>query len=110
MVVVQARHKKKPVKKTAKRSRASSDSPTLWQRHERDIWIVVMVVVGLFALLAEAGALGPVGHQVSRALALTFGVGRFAATWMVGSALPFSGASASGASAAPGGPAGGGAG
>ncbi len=37
-----------------------------------------MVVVGLFALLAEAGALGPVGHQVSRALALTFGVGRFA--------------------------------
>ena len=78
MVVVQARHKKKPVKKTAKRSRASSDTPTLWQRHERDIWIVFMVVVGLFALLAEAGALGPVGHQVSRALALTFGVGRFA--------------------------------
>jgi S-DNA-T family DNA segregation ATPase FtsK/SpoIIIE len=78
MVVVQARHKKKPVKKTAKRSGASSDTPTLWQRHERDIWIVVMVVVGLFALLAEAGALGPVGHQVSRALALTFGVGRFA--------------------------------
>jgi hypothetical protein len=78
MVVVQARHKKKPVKKTVKRSRASSDNPTLWQRHERDIWIVVMVVVGLFALLAEGGALGPVGHQVSRALALTFGVGRFA--------------------------------
>jgi S-DNA-T family DNA segregation ATPase FtsK/SpoIIIE len=78
MVVVQARHKKKPVKKTAKRSRTSSDTPTLWQRHERDIWIVFMVVVGLFALLAEAGALGPVGHQVSRALALTFGVGRFA--------------------------------
>jgi len=78
MVVVQARHKKKPVKKTAKRSRASSDGPTIWQRHERDIWIVVMVVVGLFALLAEAGALGPVGHQVSRALAITFGVGRFA--------------------------------
>jgi S-DNA-T family DNA segregation ATPase FtsK/SpoIIIE len=78
MVVVQARHKKKPVKKTVKRARASSDTPTLWQRHERDIWIVVMVVIGLFALLAEAGALGPVGHQVSRALAITFGVGRFA--------------------------------
>ncbi len=78
MVVVQARHKKKPVKKTVKRRGASSDTPTLWQRHERDIWIVIMVVVGLFALLAEAGALGPVGHQVSRALALTFGVGRFA--------------------------------
>ena len=78
MAVVQARHKKKPVKKTVKRARASSDTPTLWQRHERDIWIVVMVVIGLFALLAEAGALGPVGHQVSRALAITFGVGRFA--------------------------------
>jgi S-DNA-T family DNA segregation ATPase FtsK/SpoIIIE len=78
MVVVQARHKKKPVKKTAKRSSASSDTPTLWQRHERDIWIVIMVVIGLFALLAEAGALGPVGRQVSRALAITFGVGRFA--------------------------------
>jgi S-DNA-T family DNA segregation ATPase FtsK/SpoIIIE len=78
MVVVQARHKKKPVKKPVKRTSASSDTPTLWQRHERDIWIVIMVVIGLFALLAEAGALGPVGHQVSRALALTFGVGRFA--------------------------------
>jgi S-DNA-T family DNA segregation ATPase FtsK/SpoIIIE len=78
MVVVQARHKKKPVKKTSKRSSASSDTPTLWQRHERDIWIVIMVVIGLFALLAEAGALGPVGRQVSRALAITFGVGRFA--------------------------------
>jgi S-DNA-T family DNA segregation ATPase FtsK/SpoIIIE len=78
MAVVQARHKKKPVRKTVKRARASSDTPTLWQRHERDIWIVVMVVIGLFALLAEAGALGPVGHQVSRALAITFGVGRFA--------------------------------
>jgi S-DNA-T family DNA segregation ATPase FtsK/SpoIIIE len=75
--VVQARHKKKPVKKTAKRARAASDTPTLWQRHERDIWIVVMAVIGLFALLAEAGALGPVGRQISRALALVFGVGRF---------------------------------
>ncbi len=78
MVVVQARHKKKPVKKPVKRRNASSDTPTLWQRHERDIWIVIMVVIGLSAMLAEAGALGPVGHQVSRALALTFGVGRFA--------------------------------
>jgi S-DNA-T family DNA segregation ATPase FtsK/SpoIIIE len=77
MVVAQARHQKKPVKKTTKRASAAADVPTLWQRHERDIWIVVMVVVGLFALLAEAGALGPVGRQISRSLALTFGVGRF---------------------------------
>ncbi|MGC1419556.1 MAG: DNA translocase FtsK 4TM domain-containing protein [Acidimicrobiales bacterium] len=76
-MVVQARHKKKPVKKTATRAGAASDTPTLWQRHERDIWIVVMAVLGLFALLAEAGALGPVGRQISRALALVFGVGRF---------------------------------
>jgi S-DNA-T family DNA segregation ATPase FtsK/SpoIIIE len=77
MVVTPARHQKKPVKKTAKRVSASSGAPSLWQRHERDIWIVAMVVVGLFALLAEAGALGPVGRQIARALALTFGVGRF---------------------------------
>jgi len=75
--VVQARHKKKPAKKPVKRSDARSDASTLWQRHERDIWIVIMVVLGLFALLAEAGALGPVGRQISRALALVFGVGRF---------------------------------
>jgi hypothetical protein len=76
-VVVQARHKKKPAKKPVKRTGAKAGSDTLWQRHERDIWIVIMVVIGLFALLAEAGALGPVGRQISRALALTFGVGRF---------------------------------
>jgi S-DNA-T family DNA segregation ATPase FtsK/SpoIIIE len=75
--VVRARHKKKPVKKPVKRASAKPGTDTLWQRHERDIWIVIMVVIGLFALLAEAGALGPVGRQISRALALTFGVGRF---------------------------------
>jgi S-DNA-T family DNA segregation ATPase FtsK/SpoIIIE len=78
MVVAQARHRKKPVGKTAKRAAVSSGAPTIWQRHERDIWIVALVVAGLFSLLAEAGALGPIGRALSRALALLLGVGRMA--------------------------------
>jgi DNA segregation ATPase FtsK/SpoIIIE, S-DNA-T family len=39
---------------------------------------VVLIVLGLLALLAEAHALGPAGRFVSRALALALGVGRFA--------------------------------
>ncbi len=80
MVVAQARHKKKPAKKapahSTKRS-ASSDTPSAWKRHERDIWIVLLIVLGLFCLLAEAGALGPVGHSISKALSSVFGIGRF---------------------------------
>ncbi|HEV2426708.1 MAG TPA: DNA translocase FtsK [Acidimicrobiales bacterium] len=68
-----AQHAKRPVAK-----RASGPSPSLWRRHERDVWVVVLVVAGLFCLLAEAHALGPVGRVVARALALSLGVGRFA--------------------------------
>ncbi len=81
MVVVQARHKKKPAKKAPARSTKRSsptDTPSAWKRHERDIWIVLLVVVGLFSLLAEAGALGPVGHSISKGLSSVFGIGRFA--------------------------------
>jgi S-DNA-T family DNA segregation ATPase FtsK/SpoIIIE len=39
---------------------------------------VLLIVVGLFVTLAEAGALGPVGRAISTALAVAFGVGRFA--------------------------------
>src|SRR5665213_799115 len=81
MVVAQARHRKKPVKKTAKHTRgtsASSDAPNVWQRHQRDLWVVALVVVGLFVALAEVGALGPVGRAISRALSDVLGVGRFA--------------------------------
>jgi len=81
MVVAQARSKKKPAKKaparSAKRS-SPSDAPSAWKRHERDIWIVLLVVVGLFSLLAEAGALGPLGHSISKGLSSLFGIGRFA--------------------------------
>ena len=79
--MAQARHQKKPVKKAAKRTsgkRASSDAPNVWQRHQRDLWVVALLVVGLFVALAEAGALGPVGRAISRGLSEVFGVGRFA--------------------------------
>jgi S-DNA-T family DNA segregation ATPase FtsK/SpoIIIE len=79
VVVVQARHKKKPVKKTATRSRAKSKSePNLWQRHQRDLSIVALFVVGLFVALADFHALGPVGHQVARGLSDALGAGRYA--------------------------------
>ncbi len=74
--MVQARHKKKPVKKTAK-SRASKE-PSIWERHARDLWILLLIVIGAFALLAEGGALGPVGRVISKGLAISLGVGRFA--------------------------------
>jgi S-DNA-T family DNA segregation ATPase FtsK/SpoIIIE len=81
MVVAQARHQKKPVKKTAK-SNSQKSTPAnpqnVWQRHQRDLWIVALIVVGLFVALAEVGALGPVGRGISRALADLLGVGRYA--------------------------------
>src|SRR5580698_1048482 len=67
MVVAQARHKKKPVKKT---SRGSSSAPSVWERHTRDLWILLLVVIGAFFALAEAGALGPVGRGISKGLAV----------------------------------------
>ncbi len=76
MVVAQARHKKKPVKKTARGS--ASAAPSVWERHTRDLWIVLLVVIGAFCALAEAGALGPVGRGISKAFAVSLGVGRFA--------------------------------
>ncbi len=74
MVVAQARHQKKPVKRAAK----ASAEPSVWQRHAGDLWIVLLMVVGLFVTLAEVGALGPVGRAIAKALSLAFGVGRFA--------------------------------
>ncbi len=76
-----ARHQKKPVKKPSRSSSAKARSKpenlTPWQRHERDIWIVVLVVIGLLAALAEASLLGPVGRAISEVLKLLFGAGRF---------------------------------
>jgi S-DNA-T family DNA segregation ATPase FtsK/SpoIIIE len=79
MVVVQAKHQKKPVRKAAPRSRAkASEEPNIWQRHQRDLLIVGLFVVGLFVALADVRALGPVGHDISRGLADLLGVGRYA--------------------------------
>ncbi|HWD97143.1 MAG TPA: DNA translocase FtsK 4TM domain-containing protein [Acidimicrobiales bacterium] len=80
MAVVQAKHQKKPVKKTATRSRAKAApvEPNIWQRHQRDLLIIGFVVVGLFVALADLHALGPVGHAISRALSDVLGVGRYA--------------------------------
>jgi len=77
MVVARARPSKTPVKKAAKRASPPARK-SLWQRHARDLWIVVLVVVGLFVALAEGHALGPLGRAISRGLSQLFGVGRFA--------------------------------
>ena len=71
------RHQKKPVSRTSK-STKPAPAPSLWRRHERDVWIVLLIVVGLFVVLSEAHALGPVGRALSRALSSLLGVGRFA--------------------------------
>ena len=63
-------------KKTVRHAPAQEE--TLWSRHQRDIWIVVMILAGLLLLLAEFNALGPVGHSLSSGLKLAFGVGRIA--------------------------------
>jgi len=73
--VVAAKHQKRP----AAKGRARSSAPdSFWRRHERDLWVLILVVVGLLALLAEAHALGPAGRLVSRALSFVSGVARFA--------------------------------
>ena len=75
MVVATPRNSKKPASRGAKHS---SREPSLWRRHERDLWVVALVVAGLFVALAEARALGPVGRAIADTLAVVFGVGRFA--------------------------------
>ncbi len=80
MVVTKPRHQRKPVSKakTGARSRAAVPStPSVWQRHTRDLVVVALAVLGLLVALAEAGALGPVGRGVARFLSLVVGVGRF---------------------------------
>ena len=76
------RHQKKPTKapsaKSRSRVRASAANPSVWRRHERDLWIVALTVAGLFIALAEASALGPVGRGIAQALSVTLGIGRLA--------------------------------
>jgi DNA segregation ATPase FtsK/SpoIIIE, S-DNA-T family len=78
--VAQARHSSKSAraKSTRTASRRGEEPTSLWRRHQRDLWVVILVVAGLFVILAEAGALGPVGRGIARALSDLLGVGRFA--------------------------------
>ena len=73
----------KPAPRRAAPKKGSHAAPSLWERHERDIWIVLLFVVGLFTLLAEIGTLGPVGKLIATALDDALGVARFAATAML---------------------------
>jgi DNA segregation ATPase FtsK/SpoIIIE, S-DNA-T family len=66
------------VSRSSKSTKPAPAAPSLWRRHERDVWIVLLVVVGLFVALSEAHALGPVGRGLSRVLSSLLGVGRFA--------------------------------
>ena len=85
------RHQKKSTTKSTARTPARKTAPprsSLWKRHERDLWIVLLVVAGLFCLLADLEALGPVGHVVLDALKLVLGVGRlFVPVMLIGAAL-----------------------
>jgi S-DNA-T family DNA segregation ATPase FtsK/SpoIIIE len=80
MVVATSRRSSTPAKGSSKtRARhAHQVRETVWNRHQRDIWIVLMILAGLLILLAEIDALGPVGRALSTGLKLVFGVGRIA--------------------------------
>jgi len=49
--VAQARHKKKPVKKTARASAAQN--PSVWERTLATFWILLLIVIGAFCALPE---------------------------------------------------------
>ena len=78
--MAQARHAHRSARAKSSRSRARRDERPVspWARHRRDLWVVALVVAGLFVVLAEADALGPFGRAIARALADALGVGRFA--------------------------------
>ena len=71
---------KKSKTSTGSRSRATPAAPaSVWVQHRRDLWILGLVVVGLFLGLAEVRLLGPVGHALETGLASTLGLAR----WLV---------------------------
>ncbi len=78
--MAQARHATRSARAKPSRSRARRDErpASPWARHRRDLWVVALVVAGLFVVLAEADALGPFGRAIARGLADALGVGRFA--------------------------------
>ena len=74
MVVAAPRHGKKTPARAG--SARTGSAPSLWQRHGRDIWVLVLVVLGIFIGLAEVHTLGPVGRGLARLVGDLLGVGR----------------------------------
>ncbi len=73
------RGKKAPAKKSVpkkKPTREQSERESLWTRHQRDIYIVLLFVIGIFALLAQFSVLGPIGQSLSRVLADAVGISK----------------------------------
>ncbi len=60
---------------TGSRTRAKQP-PSLWQRHGRDVWVLVLVVFGILIGLAEVHALGPFGRWLASVVGDLLGVGR----------------------------------
>ncbi len=79
-VVASAQKPKKARARTqpprARGSHASHATPSLWRRHRRDVWVVALVVLGLFLGLAEVHALGAVGRPLARLVGELVGVAR----------------------------------
>ena len=74
--------KKAPARASGRAATKAAAKTSIWERHRRDLWILALVVVGFFVLLAEIGFLGPTGRGIETALAASLGIGRYAATFI----------------------------
>ena len=72
--------KKAPARSTGRAATKAAAKTSIWERHRRDLWILSLVAVGFFVLLAQLGLLGPTGHVIETGLASAFGLGRYAVT------------------------------
>ena len=80
-----AAKKTPPKSRAASKARSSAQSApraSIFERHRRDLWILVLVVVGFFVLFSETGLLGPTGEVINTALSKSLGLGRFALTFI----------------------------
>jgi DNA segregation ATPase FtsK/SpoIIIE, S-DNA-T family len=78
---VAAQRSKKAQKKSssvARRSpKGSTTSESVWARHKRDIWVIILAVLGVASGLAEVHALGPYGKWTVSVLSDVLGIARF---------------------------------
>ncbi len=72
------RHAKKTPARagSARGATRATQPPSLWQRHGRDVWVLVLVVFGILIGLAEVHALGPFGRWLASVVGDLLGVGR----------------------------------